>query len=191
MVLTLILLMQRQRKHPHKLSGYIFKERSPEFGADHQVYSAGEAADQPCGQRRIVLEVCRGPPFPQQAAHYTGPGGCVNTFFHFFFVAPKPAPNKARRSRQRCNISRKKRLFSLISRIRGVVHRGGWQTRPGALPRQSRPIPANRRGGPQALSSCLIPGRAPVLVFLLFGQDFQEAIALQLLRDQQVSEAIL
>jgi hypothetical protein len=92
-----MLLMQRQRKHPHKLSGYIFKERSPEIGADQQVYSASEAADQPCGQRRIVLEICRGPPFPQQAAHYTGPGEGVNIFFHFFFVALNPAQQAARR----------------------------------------------------------------------------------------------
>ena len=89
--------MQRQRKHPHKLSGYIFKERSPEIGADQQVYSASEAADQPCGQRRIVLEICRGPPFPQQAAHYTGPGERVNTFLNFFLVLPEPAAQKGRR----------------------------------------------------------------------------------------------
>lgn len=111
MVLTLILLMQRQRKHPHKLSGYIFKERSPEIGADQQVYSASEAADQPCGQRRIVLEICRGSPFPQQAAHYTGPGVPVNTFLRFF-CGPRKALSDGAFGQVKIPVfSREKRAF--------------------------------------------------------------------------------
>ena len=144
MVLTLILLMQRQRKHPHKLSGYIFKERSPEIGADQQVYSASEAADQPCGQRRIVLEICRGPPFPQQAAHYTGTGERVNTFFQFFLVPPKPASQKGLRGSPKARISAEKRHFAGISRNRRIRRRGFRQALPQARRCRPRRIPANR-----------------------------------------------